>query len=290
MKGKIRDYSEFMKLRLASLVVISSSICYILATDSIDPKILLALVVGGFLLTGSSNGFNEIIERDLDALMSRTSNRPLPQKRMGVVEAVVIASVAGIAGVGMLGLFINPMSGILGAIALILYVAAYTPLKKLTPFSVFVGAFPGSLPTMIGCVAATEGFGEITLLAWLMFAVQFVWQFPHFWAIAWRLDDDYRKAGFKMLPSPMGRDKSSAFQVLVYTLSLIPISILPIFFNLTGNLSLVIAIIAGCVFTWQAYKLYSELSSEAATKLMFGSFVYLPVVQLAYMFDKLILG
>ena len=290
MKGKIRDYSEFMKLRLASLVVISSSICYILATDSIDPKILLALVVGGFLLTGSSNGFNEIIERDLDALMSRTSSRPLPQKRMGVVEAIVIASIAGIAGVGMLGLFINPMSGILGAIALILYVAAYTPLKKLTPFSVFVGAFPGSLPTMIGCVAATEGFGEITLLAWLMFAVQFVWQFPHFWAIAWRLDDDYRKAGFKMLPSPMGRDRASAFQTLVYTLSLIPISLLPVFFDFTGNLSLVIAIIAGSVFTWQAYKLYSELSSEAATKLMFGSFVYLPVVQLAYMFDKLILG
>lgn len=290
MKGKIRDYSEFMKLRLASLVVVSSSICYILATDSIDPKILLALIVGGFLLTGSSNGFNEIIERDLDALMSRTSNRPLPQKRMGVIEAIIIASIAGIVGVGMLGLFINPMSGILGALALILYVAAYTPLKKLTPFSVFVGAFPGSLPTMIGCVAATEGFGEITLLAWLMFAVQFVWQFPHFWAIAWRLDDDYRKAGFKMLPSPMGRDRASAFQVLVYTLSLIPISILPIFFDLTGNLSLVIAIIAGSVFTWQAYKLYSELSSEAATKLMFGSFVYLPVVQLAYMFDKLILG
>ena len=289
MKGKIRDYSEFMKLRLASLVVISSSICYILATDSIDPKILLALIVGGFLLTGSSNGFNEIIERDLDALMDRTSGRPLPQKRMGVVEAIIIASIAGLIGVGMLGYFINPMSGILGAIALVLYVAAYTPLKKLTPFSVFVGAFPGSLPTMIGCVAATEGFGEITLLAWLMFAVQFVWQFPHFWAIAWRLDDDYRKAGFKMLPSPMGRDRASAFQVLVYTLSLVPISLLPVFFNLTGNLSMVIAIIAGSIFTWQAYKLYRDLSSESATKLMFGSFIYLPVVQLAYMLDKLIL-
>lgn len=290
MKGKIRDYSEFMKLRLASLVVVSSSICYVLASESFDYSILLALIIGGFLLTGSSNGFNEIIERDLDALMSRTESRPLPQKRMGLIEAIIIASLAGLIGIGILGYFVNPMSGILGAIALILYVAAYTPLKKITPFSVFVGAFPGSIPTMIGCVAATDGFGEITLLAWLMFAVQFVWQFPHFWAIAWRLDDDYRKAGFKMLPSPMGRDKASAFQVLVYTLTLLPISLLPVFFEITGNISLVIAAIMGCIFAWQAFKLYTDLSTEAATKLMFGSFIYLPVVQLAYMFDKLILG
>ncbi len=290
MKGKIRDYSEFMKLRLASLVVVSSSICYVLATDSFEWSILLALVLGGFLLTGSSNGFNEIIERDLDALMSRTENRPLPQKRMGLIEAIIIATLAGAFGVGILGYFVNPMSGILGAIALILYVAAYTPLKKITPFSVFVGAFPGSIPTMIGCEAATQGFGEITLLAWLMFAVQFVWQFPHFWAIAWRLDDDYRKAGFKMLPSPMGRDKASAFQVLVYTLTLVPISLLPVFFDITGTISLVIVVIMGCIFAWQAFRLYTDLTSEAATKLMFGSFIYLPVVQLAYMLDKLILG
>lgn len=290
MKGKIRDYSEFMKLRLASLVVASSTICYILASESIEYSVLLSLIIGGFLLTGSSNGFNEIIERDLDALMSRTESRPLPTKRMGLVEATIIASLAGVVGIGILGYFVNPMSGLLGALALILYVAAYTPLKKITPFSVFVGAFPGSIPTMIGCVAATEGFGQITLLAWLMFAVQFVWQFPHFWAIAWRLDDDYRKAGFKMLPSPMGRDKASAFQVLVYTLTLIPISLLPVFFEITGNISLVIAVIMGSIFTWQAYRLYSDLSTEAATKLMFGSFIYLPVVQLAYMFDKLILG
>lgn len=290
MKGKIRDYSEFMKLRLASLVVVSSSICYVLACESFDYQILLALVIGGFLLTGSSNGFNEIIERDLDALMSRTEGRPLPQKRMGLIEAIIIASLSGAIGIGILGYFVNPMSGILGALALILYVAAYTPLKKITPFSVFVGAFPGSIPTMIGCVAATEGFGEITLLAWLMFAVQFVWQFPHFWAIAWRLDDDYRKAGFKMLPSPMGRDKASAFQVLVYTLTLLPISLLPVFFEFTGTISLVIAVIMGTIFALQAYKLYISLSTEAATKLMFGSFIYLPVVQLAYMVDKLILG
>lgn len=289
MKGKIRDYAEFMKLRLASLVVISSSICYALATNEFDWGTLGILVLGGFLLTGSSNGFNEIIEKDLDALMDRTSSRPLPNKRMGMTEAIIVASIAGILGIGLLGYFINPLSGILGFLAIFLYVAAYTPLKKITPFAVFVGAFPGSIPPLIGCVAATSGFGEITLLGWIMFAVQFVWQFPHFWAIAWRLHDDYAKAGFKLLPSPMGRDRSSAFQVLVYTLSLVPISLLPIFFGITGNLSLVIAMIVGVMFVWQAIQLYRNLSSEAATKLMFGSFIYLPVVQLGYLMDKLIL-
>lgn len=289
MKGKIRDYAEFMKLRLASLVVISSSICYALATNEFDWGTLGILVLGGFLLTGSSNGFNEIIEKDLDALMDRTSSRPLPNKRMGMTEAIIVATIAGILGIGLLGYFINPLSGILGFLAIFLYVAAYTPLKKITPFAVFVGAFPGSIPPLIGCVAATSGFGEITLLGWIMFAVQFVWQFPHFWAIAWRLHDDYAKAGFKLLPSPMGRDRSSAFQVLVYTLSLVPISLLPIFFGITGNLSLVIAMIVGVMFVWQAIQLYRNLSSEAATKLMFGSFIYLPVVQLGYLMDKLIL-
>lgn len=289
MKGKIRDYAEFMKLRLASLVVVSSSICYALAADEVDWITLLVLVIGGFLLTGSSNGFNELIEKDLDALMDRTKSRPLPNKRMSVIEGVIVASIAGIIGIGMLGYFINPLSGILGFLAILLYVAAYTPLKKLTPFAVFVGAFPGSIPPLIGCVAATEGFGEITLLGWIMFAVQFVWQFPHFWAIAWRLNDDYAKAGFKLLPSPMGRDRASAFQVLVYTLSLVPISLLPTFFGISGNLSMVIAILVGIMFVWQAIQLYQKLTSEAATKLMFGSFIYLPVVQLGYLIDKLVL-
>ena len=208
---------------------------------------------------------------------------------MSVIEGVIVASIAGIVGIGMLGYFINPLSGILGFLAILLYVAAYTPLKKLTPFAVFVGAFPGSIPPLIGCVAATEGFGEITLLGWIMFAVQFVWQFPHFWAIAWRLNDDYAKAGFKLLPSPMGRDRASAFQVLVYTLSLVPISLLPTFFGISGNLSMVIAILVGIMFVCQAIQLYQKLTAEAATKLMFGSFIYLPVVQLGYLIDKLIL-
>jgi protoheme IX farnesyltransferase len=285
--GKGKDYSEFLKLRLASLVVLSTVICYGFAATEFSLYTLAALIVGGTMLTGASNGFNEIIERDLDALMDRTKSRPLPTSKMSVTEAYIVASLFGIIGIGILGLLINPMCGILGLIALFLYVAVYTPLKRKTPFAVFVGAFPGSIPPMLGCVAATEGFGEITHLALMMFAVQFIWQFPHFWAIAWRINDDYLKAGFKMLPSPGGRDKASAFQILVYTIGLIPVSLVPIFFGYTGIFSAVVAIIAGIVFSKQAFDLYRSLSADDAKKLMFGSFVYLPVVQLAYLIDKL---
>tara|TARA_R110002072_G_scaffold55275_2_gene144234 strand:+ start:182 stop:1135 length:954 start_codon:yes stop_codon:yes gene_type:complete len=287
-QSKMKDYSEFLKLRLASLVVLSSAICYGVAVSEFSLAILAALIIGGTLLTGASNGFNEIIERDLDALMDRTKNRPLPTSKMSVIEAWILASLFGVLGIGILGYFINPMCGILGFIALVLYTIVYTPMKRKTPFAVFVGAFPGSIPAMLGVVAATKGFGEITLLAWLMFAVQFIWQFPHFWAIAWRVNDDYLKAGFKMLPSAGGRDRASAFQILIYTIGLIPVSLLPMFFGYTGIFSVIIAIGAGLIFAWQALKLYRSLSSEDAKKLMFGSFVYLPVVQLAYLIDTLL--
>jgi protoheme IX farnesyltransferase len=285
--GKIKDYSEFVKLRLASLVVLSSVICYALATDEFNLTIMVALILGGTFLTGASNGFNEIIEKDLDALMDRTKGRPLPTSKMTVTEAWIAASVFGTLGIGILWLMINPMCGILGLLALFLYAVVYTPMKQKTPFAVFVGAFPGSIPPMLGCVAATEGFGQITLLSLLMFAVQFIWQFPHFWAIAWRVHEDYLKAGFKMLPSAGGRDKGTAFQIVVYTIGLIPVSLLPTFFGYTGTISAIVAVIAGMIFTKQAIDLYRSLSSEDAKKLMFGSFVYLPVVQLAYLLDKI---
>ena len=285
--GKIKDYSEFLKLRLASLVVLSSVICYALATDEFSLTTMVALILGGTFLTGASNGFNEIIEKDLDALMDRTKGRPLPTSKMTVTEAWIAASVFGTLGIAILWLMINPMCGILGLLALFLYAVVYTPMKQKTPFAVFVGAFPGSIPPMLGCVAATEGFGQITLLSLLMFAVQFIWQFPHFWAIAWRVHDDYLKAGFKMLPSAGGRDKGTAFQIVVYTIGLIPVSLLPTFFGYTGTISAIVAVIAGIIFTKQAIDLYRSLSSEDAKKLMFGSFVYLPVVQLAYLLDKI---
>ncbi len=285
--GKVKDYSEFMKLRLASLVVLSSIICYGLAADEFNFVTMGALVIGGTLLTGASNGFNEIIERDLDALMDRTKNRPLPTSSMTTTEAWVIATVSAITGIGILWLAINPMCGILGLAALFLYTVVYTPMKQRSPFAVFVGAFPGSIPPMLGCVAATSGFGQITLLSLLMFSVQFIWQFPHFWAIAWRVHDDYLKAGFRMLPSAGGRDKGTAFQIVVYTIGLIPVSLLPTFFGFTGVASALVAIVAGVIFTKQAIDLYNTLSAEAAKKLMFGSFFYLPIVQLAYLIDKI---
>jgi len=282
--SKLRDYAMFMKFRLASLVVISAGIAFAAASKELDWAKMGWLVLGGFLVTGSSNGFNQILERDLDKLMTRTQNRPLPQERMSVTEALILASITGIIGITILWVFMNPLSGILGLLALILYTVVYTPLKRITPFAVFVGAFPGAIPPLLGCVAATEGFGSVPLIGWILFAGQFIWQFPHFWAIAWVLDDDYKKAGFKMLPSPGGRDKSSAYQVLVYTLFLYPISLMPVMFHYSGLISSLIISFCSIYFLYQAYILYRDCTVEAARKLMFGSFFYLPAIQLAVLY------
>lgn len=282
--SKLKDYAMLMKFRLASLVVISAAIAFAAASKNIDWVKMVWLVVGGFLVTGSSNAFNQIIEKDLDKLMTRTQNRPLAQDRMSVAEALVLAAVSGISGIAILWIFMNPLSGILGLLALILYTIVYTPLKRITPFAVFVGAFPGAIPPLLGCVAVTEGFGSIPWIGWILFAGQFMWQFPHFWAIAWVLDDDYKKAGFKMLPSPGGRDKGSAFQVLVYTLFLYPISLMPVMFHFSGFISSLIISFCSIYFLYQAYVLYKECTVEAARKLMFGSFFYLPAIQLAVLY------
>ncbi len=286
LSSKLKDYVQFIKLRLASLVVLSAAIGFVIASDKVDWAKMCLLVIGGFLVTGASNGFNQIIEKDLDKLMDRTKNRPLPNGRMGVNESFLLASLMGVSGIIILWVFMNPLSGILGALALVLYTALYTPLKQVTPFAVFVGAFPGAIPPLLGCVASSSGFGEITFEAWILFAVQFIWQFPHFWAIAWVLDEDYKKAGFMMLPSFGGRNKSSAFQVLVYTLFLVPISLFPVLFGMSGIVSAIVITICGALFAYQAYILYQECSVAAARKLMFGSFIYLPIVQLAVMIGK----
>jgi protoheme IX farnesyltransferase len=284
--SKVRDYAQFIKLRLASLVVLSAAIGFVIgsrtATEFSWSKMLI-LILGGFLVTGSSNGFNQIIEKNLDKLMNRTQNRPLPQDRMSFNESFLLASIMGASGILILWIFMNPMSGLLGFTALVLYTVVYTPLKRITPFAVFVGAFPGAVPPLLGCVAAGSGFGSITPEAWILFAGQFMWQFPHFWAIAWVLDDDYKKAGFRMLPSLGGRNKSSAFQVLVYTLFLVPISLMPVIYGISGIVSAIIITICGAFFCYQAFNLYKECTVEAARKLMFGSFFYLPIVQLAVM-------
>jgi len=281
--AKLRDYAQFVKFRLSSLVVFSAAAGFLLATDNIDWNRLMLLVISGFLITGSSNGFNQIIERDLDKLMDRTSKRPLPDKRMTLSEAYMLASMMGVIGIATLFIYINPLSGILGTLALVLYILAYTPLKKKTPFAVLVGAFPGAIPPMLGWVAAT---GFIGIEALLLFSIQFIWQFPHFWSIAWVLDDDYRKAGFKMLPSAAGRGKSSAFLVVVYSIGLLPISLLPVMFNMSGNIAAAIIIISGIWFLYYAVRLYKNCTLLASKQLMFASFIYLPIVQIALIIDK----
>jgi heme o synthase len=294
--SKFSDYAQFMKFRLASLVVFSAVIGYFMGirefSRSADWVEIIMLILGGFLVTGSSNGFNQIIERETDKLMTRTANRPIPTGRMSVTEGMIAASITGAAGIFLLWYYLNPLSGLLSAISLLLYVVLYTPMKRVSPLAVFVGAFPGAIPAMLGWVAADPGFGSIGVTALILFAVQFVWQFPHFWAIAWVADDDYRKAGFRLLPSAGGRDKSTAFQILVYTLFLMPLSVMPLVLPIysdsklisTGTIGVLIAVISGVFFAAQAFKLYRTLDTKDASRVMFGSFIYLPVVQLALLF------
>ncbi len=283
--ARLTDFAQLTKMRLAFLVVFSAAMAYLIGTNGNPDWIkLLLLVTGGFLVTGSANAFNQVIEKDLDKLMDRTLSRPLPDARMKTREAILIAAACGITGLFILTRYMNLASGILGLFALVSYTLMYTPLKRVTPFAVFVGAFPGAIPPLLGYVAATNTFATE---AWLLFSIQFLWQFPHFWAIAWVMDDDYRKAGFELLPSKGGRDKSSAFQTFVYTFSLIPLGMLPWFFNLSGTISMITLVIAGMFFTYQAWRLYKECSVTRARQLMFGSFIYLPVVQIAMVLDQI---
>jgi len=283
--SKFGDLAQLTKTRLTLLVVFSASMSFIVGSgDEVDWFKMALLVVGGFLVTGSANAFNQIMERDLDKLMNRTQARPLPDQRMGVNEAAIIAVVFGVAGLFILTFYMNMASGILGLLALLSYTVMYTPMKRTTPFAVFVGAFPGAIPTLLGYVAAHGGFD---IYAWILFSIQFVWQFPHFWAIAWVMDEDYKKAGFELLPSKGGRDQASAFQAFVYAFSLIPVGVTPYVFGMTGLLATVICTTAAVVFSWQAWKLYQSCSVEAARSLMFGSFIYLPLVQLIIVIDKI---
>lgn len=287
LKEKISDYFALAKLRLASLVVYSAGLGYGLGL--LNPKTtaffswtdFILLIIGGFLVTGSSNGINQIIERNSDKLMERTKNRPLPSGRMQVPEAIMASAVMGIVGLYCL-YAINEISFILGLSALISYAFIYTPLKKVTPLSVFVGAFPGSIPPMIGYVAATETFG---LEPGILFFVQFVWQFPHFWAIAWKGSDDYEKGGFKMLPYGNRKDKKTAFIILFYTMFVIPTGMLPWAFGISGVTSMILAVLLGIYFVRPAVKLYKTCKDEDALKLMFASFAYLPLVFLFYFLD-----
>lgn len=290
--GKLSDYAEFIKIRLTLLVVFSSIIGFLvvakgeLSFSHADINWVKAfwLSIGGFLITGSAIGFNQIIERRFDKVMPRTAMRPLPQERMQLSEALILASFLGLSGLFILWISLNPLSAILSALSWVLYVLAYTPLKRKTPFAVMVGAFPGAFPPLLGAIAATENFGYISNQGVILFIIQFMWQFPHFWAIAWVADDDYKKAGFVLLPSGH-KDKASAFQVLIYTLFLFLIGMAPVFFQMTQSVvASIILFLSGAVLAYQAIQLYRQCTVKAAKQLMFGSFMYLPIVQLAILF------
>ena len=282
---KVEDYKLLVKLRLSSIVVFSAGIGYIFAAGAlVNIPNLLLLLLGGFLITGASNAFNEIIEKDSDKLMKRTSNRPLAANRMSVSEAILVAGVMGVSGIFILAFFLNMESALVGAISLLIYSFIYTPLKKVSNIAVFVGAIPGALPPVIGWLSFS---GNIGMGALILFSIQFLWQFPHFWAIAWVVFDDYKAAGFHLLPSAEGRDRNSAVQNIIYIAFLIPVSLLPYLLGFTGIISAAAILICGSIFLWQAWRLYISCSAKAAKQLMIGSFFYLPIVLLALIFDKI---
>lgn len=280
---KVKDIGMLTKIRLAFVVVLSAVAGYFMGPGEFSAIQLILLILGGFLVTGASNAFNQAIEHNLDKLMDRTRERPIAAGRMSVFESVVIAVSFGIVGLLCLAT-INWLSAVLGFLAMFVYAAIYTPLKRITPWAVFVGAFPGAIPPMLGYIAASGSFG---IEPGILFAVQFIWQFPHFWAIAWVVDEDYAKAGFSLLPSLGRKDKSSAFQIFLYSLFLIPTSLLPWMFEMTGNWSVIPVALLGVVFAALAFKLMRSCTRKDALVLMFASFIYLPTIQLLYVLDKL---
>lgn len=279
------DYQQLVKTRLTLLVVFSAVITYLTANSGnpINWFDVAMLAAGGFLVVASSNGINQIIEKNYDSLMQRTANRPVATRRMSVTEAGIVSMLMGISGVAIIAVYLNPLCGMLSFASLVCYAFVYTPLKRISPISVFVGAFPGAFPTLLGWVAYT---GHISSEALILFGVQFFWQFPHFWSIAWILDDDYKRAGFKMLPM-YGKDRKSALQILAFTVLLVPMGFLPTVEGFTGITSGIIAIAGGLVLTYFAFRLYRSCDNKDAKKLMFASFLYLPVVQIAYLIDKI---
>ena len=283
-----KSFFELTKARLAISVVFSSVVGYLLAVDSFDTYTLFLLALGGYCMVGASNSFNQIIEKDIDSLMDRTKNRPIPSKKMSVSTAFYISIILTLIGIVVL-YKINPRTALFGAISIFIYTCLYTPLKTITPLSVFVGAFPGAIPFMLGWVAATNNFG---IEPGTLFMIQFFWQFPHFWALGWMLHDDYQKAGINMLPTKK-RDKSTALQIVLYSLWTIIISVFPVT-GLTGDLRLsvwsaVIVLILGLVMLFYSINLYNRMNVAAAKKLFTVSILYLTLLQITYLIDKMYL-
>ncbi|MBL7952614.1 MAG: protoheme IX farnesyltransferase [Flavobacteriales bacterium] len=283
---KLRGIMVLFKLRLASLVVFSAVLGYLFATPdgAWTWGALVGLSVAGTLLTGASNAFNQVLEVREDGLMKRTADRPLVRGVLSTTEAVVAAFVAAGIATLMLWLQFGPLTSILGFISLFMYVALYTPMKKFSSWAVFIGAFPGAFPPMLGYVAAT---GRFDLGAGLLFAMQFIWQFPHFWAIAWVLDEDYARAGFRLLPGGRTPDRAAAATTLLYSLFVIPVGMLPWVFGFVGPIAMAVSVIGGLIMVVPAVRLFLSEDKKDARRLMFASFIYLPLVQIAYVLDTL---
>ena len=280
-------FISLTKARLALSVVFSSIAGYFLAVDTVDFNELILLVIGGYSIVGASNSFNQIIEKDKDVLMDRTKNRPLPAKQITTQNAFWISVFLTL--IGLLCLyFINYKTAFFAAISVFLYTCVYTPLKPITPLSVFVGAIPGAIPFMLGWVAATGSFG---IEPGTLFMIQFFWQFPHFWALGWMLDDDYKKAGFIMLPTG-NRDKSTALQIILYIIWMMIISVFP-YTGLTGDLTLsfgstIAILMLGIIMLVLAINLYNKMDISSARKLFYSSILYLTLIQIIYLIDKFI--
>jgi len=286
-QSMVKNFTEITKIRLSISVVFSSVAGYLLGADTIDFFTLFLLCLGGYCMVGASNVFNQIIERDLDGLMNRTKDRPIPSGRMDVRSAFLIGSILTIIGIVVLYI-INPKTAMFGAISIFIYVSLYTPLKTKTPLSVFVGAFPGAIPFMLGWVAAT---GEFGIEAGTLFMIQFFWQFPHFWAIGWFLFEDYKRGGFFMLPNGE-RNKGTAIQVILYCVWTVLVSLIPAF-HVTGSLklSLFAAILIGGIGIWLIYyavRLIQKRTDKAAKQLMLVSVSYITLLQIIFVVDKFI--
>lgn len=295
---KARDYFLLTKFTLSFTVVFSCVICYLLAPNIVDYNwfMIIMLFVAGMLVTGSANAINQAVEKDTDAVMKRTGKRPVAAGRMKQSEAYFFAFVTGSIGVIMMYAFFNIESALLSAFSLFLYAYIYTPLKKINSIAVLIGAFPGALPCLIGWVAATGLFSPFAIVegtsvsnggGWALFAIQFLWQFPHFWAIAWVAHTDYTKAGFKLLPADKGPTKFTALQSIMYSVLMIPVGLLPYYLGLTGQVSMWILIAGNIFMVIQCIRLYIAMDVKSARRVMFSSYIYLPIILLALLADKL---
>ena len=284
LSRKVADYKLLVKFRLNMMVVFSAVMAFLIVqTGDVSWLAVGVLALGGFLVTGASNALNQVLERDYDKQMKRTADRPLPAGRMTVSEAVLAAGMMSLFGIVLLALF-NPLTALLGMIALISYAFIYTPMKRVSPLAVVVGAIPGALPVLIGAVAFEGG---LTLLAIALFGIQFFWQFPHFWAVAWLAHEDYSKAGFHLLPSKRGvKDENAGRQSFLFALMLIPVTVVPFMLGATGIVSLVIILLTGLAYAYFSWDFFKKCTREAALKLMFSSFAYLPLVLLSLWLDK----